>query len=63
MKLNQELYTENTMLVCFDIKFIRQDQKQRKNGEAMTSKNLPWPVVAAQSQRVARLINVSQCIG
>ena len=25
---------ENTMLVSFDIKFIRRDQKQRRNGEA-----------------------------
>ena len=25
---------ENTMLVSFDIKFIRRDQKQHKNGEA-----------------------------
>ena len=24
---------ENTMLVSFDIKFIRQGQKQRRNGE------------------------------
>ena len=28
------VYIENTMLVSFDIKFIRQDQKQHMNGEA-----------------------------
>ena len=28
------LYTENTMLMSFDIKFIRRDQKQHSNGEA-----------------------------
>ena len=28
------LCIENTMLVSFDIKFIRRHQKQRKNGEA-----------------------------
>lgn len=27
-------YIENTMLVTFDIKFITQDQKTRRNGEA-----------------------------
>ena len=27
-------YIGNTMLVSFDIKFIRRDQKQRRNGEA-----------------------------
>ena len=27
-------HIENTMLVSFDIKFIRRDQKQRWNGEA-----------------------------
>ena len=26
--------TENTMLVSFDIKFIRRDQEQRRNGES-----------------------------
>ena len=31
---NFEAYLENTMLVSFDIKFIRRDQKQRKNGKA-----------------------------
>ena len=30
--INKEI--ENTMLVSFDIKFIRQDQKQCRNGEA-----------------------------
>ena len=30
----QKVYIENTMLVSFDIKFIRQDQKQYRNGEA-----------------------------
>ena len=30
----QTMYIENTILVCFDIKFIRRDQKQLKNGEA-----------------------------
>ena len=27
-------YIENTMLMSFDIKFIRRDQKQHRNGEA-----------------------------
>ena len=27
-------YIENTMLVSYDIKFITQDQKRRRNGEA-----------------------------
>ena len=28
-------YIEYTMLVLFDIKFIRRDQKQRKSGESL----------------------------
>ena len=31
---NVTTYIENTMLVSFDIKLIRRDQKQHMNGEA-----------------------------
>ena len=30
-------YIENTMFMSFDIKFIRRDQKTRRNGEACPS--------------------------
>ena len=31
------MYIENTKFMYFDIKFIRRDQKTRRNGEACTS--------------------------
>ena len=30
-------YIENTMLMSFEMKFIRRDQKTRRNGEALPS--------------------------
>ena len=32
--LGAPVYIEYTMIVSFDIRFIRRDQKQRRNGEA-----------------------------
>ena len=39
----KRMYIENTKLVSFDIKFIRRDKKQRRNGEACrASPNCFW---------------------
>ena len=34
LKLSKSHYIENTILVSFDVKFVKRDQKQRRNGEA-----------------------------
>ena len=39
IKLIRNWIIKDTMLVSFDIKFIRRDQKQRGNGEACVNEN------------------------
>ena len=59
----KNLYIENTMLISFDIKFLRQDQRQYRNGEAChTSPVCFWSSLINFISKYSNMVFYLSCV-